>query len=455
MRRSCEEYEELISEFLDGELSKEDQLQLMKHMSGCSVCQKYFDDLVAVHEAMEDMEEAPVPEGFSDRVMAQVRVMKQEVPAGKKTVLLSHWKRWAALAACCAVAVGGMVAFHRFSGNSNSLQAAVTASMPYTGMDVPAVAGEEGIAAQNDGAADGDGMLLSSGGESREAPAGAAGGEPDLGAGPEKKVESEKALNDSAAAPPLDNTAAPSAAAPEATRMTSGSISEEDAKNAALTHAGLAADEVTFTQTKLEWENGKQVYDVEFFSPSEQYDSAERMEYDYDIDAVTGAVVKYGSERMDSEVFPVPDPALITTEDAKSTALAHAGLTAADVTFTKAKLDWEDGKQVYEVEFVSSGGREYDYEIDAAAGTIIKYDYDAESYAPPVSGETITREQAQDIALGKVPGAEAAHITKLKLDNDGGAAVYEVEIVYNGMEYDMEISASTGEVLEFESEPVD
>ena len=35
------------------------------------------------------------------------------------------------------------------------------------------------------------------------------------------------------------------------------------------------------------------------------------------------------------------------------------------------ELDEEDGKLVYEVEF-KSGGMEYDYEIDAANGTILQ-----------------------------------------------------------------------------------
>lgn len=43
---------------------------------------------------------------------------------------------------------------------------------------------------------------------------------------------------------------------------------------------------------------------------------------------------------------------------------------------------------------------------------------------------------------------------KLELDYDDGVAVYEVEIIYNGMEYEMEINASTGAVIEFEAEAI-
>ena len=86
----------------------------------------------------------------------------------------------------------------------------------------------------------------------------------------------------------------------------------------------------------------------------------------------------------------------ITLEQAKETALKHAGLKADAVTFVKAEQDYENGKLVYEVEFVTNdGGKvvEYDYEIDAATGTVVSYDYDAENYTPQsgnaASGATI------------------------------------------------------------------
>lgn len=143
----------------------------------------------------------------------------------------------------------------------------------------------------------------------------------------------------------------------------------------------------------------------------------------------------------------------ISVEDARTAALTHAGLAAGDVTFTRQELEWEDGRQVYDVEFYA-GGREYDYEIDAATGEIVKFDYDAESWDLSAGDGEITRERAQEIALGKVPGASAADVKKLKLDYDDGRPVYEVEIRYDGMEYDLEIKAADGTILEFESESI-
>ena len=56
--------------------------------------------------------------------------------------------------------------------------------------------------------------------------------------------------------------------------------------------------------------------------------------------------------------------------------MQNAGIDAASATFTKAKLDKDDGLYVYEIEFIS-GETEYSYEISATDGTII--DKDSES----------------------------------------------------------------------------
>lgn len=66
----------------------------------------------------------------------------------------------------------------------------------------------------------------------------------------------------------------------------------------------------------------------------------------------------------------------IGVDKAKSVALKHAGLSASSVTFTKAKLDREDGIRVYEIEFYSRT-QEYEYEIKATDGKILDFDVEA------------------------------------------------------------------------------
>lgn len=60
-------------------------------------------------------------------------------------------------------------------------------------------------------------------------------------------------------------------------------ITANDAKNAALRHAGLQEDQVSDVDIDLDRDNGKLIYEVDFNSGS--------TEYDYDIDAETGEVI--------------------------------------------------------------------------------------------------------------------------------------------------------------------
>ena len=152
----------------------------------------------------------------------------------------------------------------------------------------------------------------------------------------------------------------------------------------------------------------------------------------------------------------------VTLEQAKQTALQYAGKTASQVQIVKAQQDWEHGRQVYEIEFIVSSGTgytEYDYEIDAATGKIVSYDYDAENYTPTQNTNTnvnvkISEAAAKQTALSRVPGATAANIYKFKLDFDDGRWEYEGKIIYGGMEYEFTINAATGAVTEWDVESV-
>ena len=61
----------------------------------------------------------------------------------------------------------------------------------------------------------------------------------------------------------------------------------------------------------------------------------------------------------------------ISLDQAKKIALKHAGVSASEATFIKARRDWDDGRVEYEIEFVANG-RKYEYEILASNGRIIK-----------------------------------------------------------------------------------
>ena len=63
----------------------------------------------------------------------------------------------------------------------------------------------------------------------------------------------------------------------------------------------------------------------------------------------------------------------LTKDEAKQIALKEAGVTAAEATFTKARLEYGDGREEYEFEFFADG-REFDVDVDANTGRVVKFD---------------------------------------------------------------------------------
>ena len=64
----------------------------------------------------------------------------------------------------------------------------------------------------------------------------------------------------------------------------------------------------------------------------------------------------------------------------------------------------------------------------------------------------ISEEKAKEIALEKVPGSTVQDIRQFKKDRDDGRYVSEGEILYNKMEYDFEIDAESGEIINWDQE---
>ena len=102
-------------------------------------------------------------------------------------------------------------------------------------------------------------------------------------------------------------------------------------------------------------------------------------EFEYKIDAYTGAILESKREAADGTEVPVVQPSKpaasgdIGYAKAKSVALNHAGVSENKAYDMEIELDDEDGTLVYEVEF-KFGGMEYSYEINAATGAILKHE---------------------------------------------------------------------------------
>ena len=153
-------------------------------------------------------------------------------------------------------------------------------------------------------------------------------------------------------------------------------IGRDAAAYAAEQYAGTAALDSVTAEVDPELDESPAHYEVEL--------QTAWGEFEYLVDAYTGKVLS-GQKDLPTTVSaqneaakpsgqkPAPSG---TAQDigyakAKSIALNHAGVSESKAYDMDIELDEEDGKLVYEVEFKSSG-MEYDYEIDAATGTILK-----------------------------------------------------------------------------------
>lgn len=139
-------------------------------------------------------------------------------------------------------------------------------------------------------------------------------------------------------------------------------ISEKKAKSAALKAVGVKASSVK-KWTKMKFD-GKE-WEFKFQTGS--------YKYEVEIDTYTGKAVDIEKERIQKSATKY-----IGTAKAKAIALKHAKshmTVSGKIRYTKAKLDKDDGIVFYEIEFRNKGV-EYEYEIHAKTGKILKWDID-------------------------------------------------------------------------------
>ncbi|MCM1087099.1 MAG: PepSY domain-containing protein [Muribaculaceae bacterium] len=140
-------------------------------------------------------------------------------------------------------------------------------------------------------------------------------------------------------------------------------IGVEQAKSTALSHAGLEASEVTFTKEKLDYDDGRAEYEIEFVTTDQKYE--------YEIKADDGAILNASVEAIERRISNMGTQGSVTLEEAKEIALEHAGLDASQVSYTKLEQDVEDGHTEYEIEFYADG-KEYEYTIHGETGKILE-----------------------------------------------------------------------------------
>lgn len=158
-------------------------------------------------------------------------------------------------------------------------------------------------------------------------------------------------------------------------------VDEDTAVSIAMEHAGVT--ECSIHRVELDTEDGRQVYEVEFF--------AGNTEYDYTIDRETGEILSYdqdiegwglgngqqngsGNGRkngQDNSTASSSGP--ITLEEAVQLVLDRVpGASASDV---QIEFERDDGKDIYEGE-VTCNRTEHEFQIDASTGNFIEWSVD-------------------------------------------------------------------------------
>lgn len=169
------------------------------------------------------------------------------------------------------------------------------------------------------------------------------------------------------------------------TQAVENAIDEATAENIALEHAGVT--ECFMHRVELDYENGREVYEIEFFAGNTEYDytiardTGEILSYDHDIEGWglgNGNGNGKGNGQQNGNRNNVSSGTAsgpVTLEEAVQLVLDRVpGASAEDV---RIELDRDDGRDVYEGE-VNCNRTEHEFTIDASTGAFIEWsvDYD-------------------------------------------------------------------------------
>ncbi|MDO5568969.1 MAG: PepSY domain-containing protein [bacterium] len=161
------------------------------------------------------------------------------------------------------------------------------------------------------------------------------------------------------------------------------------------------------------------------------------------------------------------DKSYIGSETAKEIVAKKIGTEVNSITSWEVELDFDNGIMVYEVECYYNN-IEYDYELNAQTGEIIKYDDDLieidnsissspnnpeidNSPASETDNNYISKEKVKEIVFSD---AKVTTVTDLEIDFEykAGVAIYEVDFDVNDIEYNYELNAQTGEIIKKKEE---
>lgn len=128
---NCEQMTLLISAWLDGETTLQEEKQMLEHLEQCAQCRALLEQLQTLRASFSDLEElSPAPEGFADRVMEQIRAERapKVIPLFRRPQIRALMGVAACAVLCVGLMRGGMD--RKSAENAMAAPAAAPAEMP-------------------------------------------------------------------------------------------------------------------------------------------------------------------------------------------------------------------------------------------------------------------------------------------------------------------------------------
>lgn len=209
-------------------------------------------------------------------------------------------------------------------------------------------------------------------------------------------------------------------------------ISEVEAQNIVLNDIGITLSSIKHISSNRKLEDGKWIYEIKL--------TIDNTKYEYEIFVSSGMIKKRKKEKISDENNV--DSQIITLKKAKEIVLKDANIKKEEAIFTQEKLE---DNTIYEIEFYCKETI-YKYEIHSKTGEVIKRE--TEKMKNPMTSYSINLDKAKDIARIHAGVLDPIY-KKVELDYEHGTFIYEIEFYQNGIEYEYEIDANTGEIIKY------
>ena len=211
---------------------------------------------------------------------------------------------------------------------------------------------------------------------------------------------------------------------------TGSSVSLDEAVKIAEDYVGG-----TMVKAKQDTDDGVALYEIDVRTDNETYE--------FEIVVDSGDIIEIDGDLLRTESKANPS---LTKEEVEQIAKEETGLS----DIKKTELELKEGQLVYESEFLLEDD-DGDIKIDAETGAVLKVDDDliaATGTTAKDQGDLLTFDEM--IASLKDQFNDDIHVLESELDHDDGLAIYELDAVIGGIEYELDVNAANGDIIKQE-----